>query len=378
MKNYFLDISPKSDSGFCNQIYSIIYTCGHCVRNGINFIFLGKFLKEINSKEFCNISEILDLNATNNYLKQYNLCLIDYYNFDFKVVNAGYGTNNTFIDATNYVKQFLNNNAFQMENSVNLNSEIGNPIELHKNKYFIELDKKLVKLRITFSFNNIYYNAEYSQTTGFLNSNILIELNNVKFQPSLMIQNDQTEFTKGIFRNIVFKEQFIQRANEYIQRNFEINNNNKNNNNNNQNNNNNKKINCIHLRLEDDAVEHWAKENKMSPADYKRIIEDKYISEIKTYLKKEETTIVLSYNYDNRVVQFLIENEYNFILTQKMSDKREIAAIYDLHIGQHCNNIYILVYESSFSYTLLYRIYEQTKFKPIEIRYILNQRRLPA
>jgi len=34
-----------------------------------NFIFIGKYLKQIQSQNFCNISEIIDMNDTNVYLK---------------------------------------------------------------------------------------------------------------------------------------------------------------------------------------------------------------------------------------------------------------------------------------------------------------------
>lgn len=358
MKNYFLDISPKQNSGFCNQIYSIIYTCGHCMRNDINFIFIGKFLTQIQSQKFCNISYILDINATNNYLKQYNVFLIDYYNFDFKIVNAKYGANNMCLDVTEQVKQFLNDKVFYISKSQDLNAFFGDPIDFYRKKYFIELDKNALHLYITFSINNIIFNETYEQSGGFLKSDWLIDLNNTNFQPSLRIQNDQTEFTKGIFRNIAFQPIFLQKANDFI---VQVREKNKE-----------KKINCIHLRLEDDAVQHWASENKISPVDFKKIIEDKYIEAITKNLNKEDATLILSDNYDNRVIQFLRENGYNYIKTPKMSKDREVAAIYDLHIGQYCNNVYILVYDSSFSYTLLYRIYEQNRLKPVELNYILN------
>jgi hypothetical protein len=358
MKNYFLDISPKQNSGFCNQIYSIIYTCGHCVRNNINFIFIGKFLTQIQSQKFCNISEIIDINTTNNYLKQYNLCLIDYYNFDFKIINAKYGANNMCFDVTQQIKQFLTNRVFYISKSHDLNDLFGNPLEFYKKKYFIELDKNALQLHITFSINNVNFYGTYDQSCGFLNSDILIDLNNATFKPSLRIQNDQTEFTKGIFRNIAFQPIFLQKANDFI---LQVREKNKD-----------KKINCIHLRLENDAVEHWANENKISPVDFKKIIEDKYIDEISKNLNKEDATLILSDNYDNGVIQYLRENGYNYIKTPKMNSGREVAAIYDLHIGQYCNNVYILVFDSSFSYTLLYRIFEQAKLKPVEINYILN------
>jgi hypothetical protein len=328
------------------------------MRNDINFIFIGKFLTKIQSQKFCNISELIDINATNNYLKQYNLCLIDYYNFDFKIVNAKYGANNMCLDVTEQVKQFLNNKVFYISNSQDLNAFFGNPIEVCRKKYFIELDKNALQLNITFSINNIIFNGTYEQSGGFLKSDLLIDLNNVTFQPSLRIQNDQTEFTKGIFRNIVFQSIFLQKANEFI---IQVREKNKD-----------KKINCIHLRLEDDAVQHWASENNLHPTDFKRIIEDKYIDAITKNLNKEDTTLILSDNYDNRVIQFLRENGYNYINTPKMSKDREVAAIYDLHVGQYCDNVYILVYDSSFSYTLLYRIFEQNRLKPVELNYILN------
>lgn len=358
MKNYFLDISPKQNNGFCNQIYSIVYTCGHCVRNNINFIFVGKFLKQIQSQQFCNISEIIDINETNTYLQRYNFFLVDYYNFDFKIVNAKYGVNNTCIDVTESISKFLINNILHIKKTIHLNDLSENPVEFYKKRYFIDLDKHALRLHITFSINNILFNETYEQTNGFLKSDIFIDLNNVKFKPSLLIQNDQTEFTKGIFRNIVFVPQFSQKSSEYI---MNIREKNKTNN-----------INCIHLRLEDDAIEHWAKENKMFPNNFKKIIEDKYIDAITRNLKKEDVTLILSNNYDNRVIQFLRENNYNYIETQKMSDYRDVAAIYDLHCGQYCNNVYIFVYDSSFSYTLLYRIFDQAKIKPVELNYILQ------
>jgi len=364
MNSYFLDISPKQNNGLCNQIYSIIYTCGHCVKNNINFIFIGKFLKEIQSQKFCNISDVIDINTTNKYLKQYNLCLIDYYNFDFKIVNAKYGANNMCVDVTVPISNFLRNKSFRINRNIDLNLLSENPVEFYRKKYFIELDKHALQLYITFSINNIIFCGTYEQSGGFLNSDLLIDLNDANFQPSLRIQNDQTEFTKGIFRNIEFQPIFLQKANEFINQVREKNKD--------------KNINCIHLRLEDDAVEHWAIENKLQSPDFKRIIEDKYIDAITKYLKKEDATIILSGNYDNRVIQYLNENGYNYINTPKMSYDREVAAIYDLHIGQYCNNVYILVYDSSFSYTLLYRIYEQRKFKPVELNYIIDQRCLPA
>ena len=39
-----------------------------------------------------------------------------------------------------------------------------------------------------------------------------------------------------------------------------------------------------------------------------------------------------------------------------MYKERELSAIVDLHIGNYCNNKYIFIFESSYSFTLLKRI----------------------
>jgi len=358
MKSFFIDISPKSTSGFCNQIYSILYPCRQAIRENVGFIFLGKFLIEINSNKFCKISEIIDIDSTNNYLKQFNIFLVDYHNFEFNIVNASYGYGNMNIDVTQPIKNFFNKNILYINKTVDLNKLVTNPVEFYKKNFFINLDPHKLKLFITYKINNQVFKEEYEQTSGFLNSEILIDLANPIFQPSI-IKNDGTEFTRGLLNNIFFKDHFIQKAHDYVKENI------------NKNDNNNKKINCIHMRLEDDAIEHWAKENKMHPVIFKQIIEDKYIDAIKKHLDKMDTTIILSSNYDNRAIDFLKENNYNIVLTPKMSEHREVAAIYDLHIGQYCNNVYICVFDSSFSYTLLYRIFEQSKIKSVDLNYIL-------
>ena len=46
------------------------------------------------------------------------------------------------------------------------------------------------------------------------------------------------------------------------------------------------KLNCIHLRLEEDAITHWSKENNMNEEDYKKLVEFNYIKTIKENIDK--------------------------------------------------------------------------------------------
>ena len=359
MKSYFLDISPQNSCGFCNQIYAILYTCGYAIRNNIQFIFLGKFLKEINTSNYCNISEIINLDEINNFLKNYNIALIDYHNFSFDITEAKYGVGNTSFEITTEMKKRIQNKKFFISKNINLHILFGEPSIFFKDKFFISVNNKDIKFHIKYTINNITFQEIYEQESGYLKTDICYDFENAVFKPSLKISNDCTLFSIDFLRNIRFNNKIILKAKEYIE---SIMSKSKTNN-----------INCIHLRLEDDAIQHWSKENNMDSVKFKNIIEDKYIEKIKKHINKTDITIILSNNYDNNVVQFLKDNNYNYILTKKMDDNREIAAIYDLLIGQYCNNVYIFINESSFSYTLLFRIYKRDKLKPIELFYVLKQ-----
>jgi hypothetical protein len=105
--------------------------------------------------------------------------------------------------------------------------------------------------------------------------------------------------------------------------------------------NNTEKINVLHLRLENDAIMHWAKMNKMVPLVFQHIIEEKYIGLIKKYINKNEINIILSYSTDNKVIQFLKENNYKYFFTDKLNVGREINASIDLNIGNFCNHLFI-------------------------------------
>jgi hypothetical protein len=267
------------------------------------------------------------------------------------------------INVTKQILSYNVNNSFEIKNTVNLNDIFGNPIEMFKKKYGIELNKNNIKLFIEYSINGIILKTTYDTENGYLKDEIDIMniFKNPNFLPSL-IHNDLTEFSCSLLNNFVFDNKFTLTAKQYIENVVNKENNR----------NENVKINCIHLRLEDDAVEHWAKENKLPPVQFKTIIEYMYIEKIKEHILKYEKTIVLSYDYNNRVIDFLRENNYTFFLTPKMDTFREIAAAYDMEIGRYCNNVYILVYDSSFSYTLLFRM-NLNIIKAIQLQYILKK-----
>jgi hypothetical protein len=127
------------------------------------------------------------------------------------------------------------------------------------------------------------------------------------------------------------------------------------------------KINILHLRLEHDAISSFSTQNITDSFTFQKKVEERYIEMIQKYIHpRDEVTIVLSSDYKNGVIDFLTEKKYRFFCTSKIYAYREINAIQDLLFYQYCNHIFIGVYESSFSYTLMYKmfkreIYENTR-----------------
>jgi hypothetical protein len=356
----FIDISPTITSGFCNQLYSLARSCcnsiNHNPSNTTKVIFIGKYLMEVNSNKFCNIEDIIDLNASNIFLKKYNTILFDMFNFKFKIIEIKYGLDNYSYDITSELIQHnLNNdypNKFYISKETNLNSIKGDPIEYYKKTFFIPFNKnQSKKLYITYSINNIIFNETLNESSGYLQSDFLLDFTYKK--TICEVHNDGSFIFSDILRNIVFNNIYVDKANEFIKTNI----------NNNNNTNSNKKINCIHLRLEDDAIEHWSKSNKIDYNTFKTTLELKYIHFIQKYIDKNIPTIILAHNYDNNVIKYLAENNYNYIITPKSHPDRDVSAIIDLHIGQICNNICICVFESTFSFSIVTRAYNKSELQ---------------
>jgi hypothetical protein len=353
----FIDISPNPICGFCNQLYSIIGSCCHSINNNLpntsKVIFIGKYLMEINSNKFCNIGDIIDLNASNIFLKKYNTFLFDMFNFKFKILEIKYGIDNYSYNITSELIQQnfenLSSNIFYISKDTNLNNIKGDPFEYYKNKFFIPFNKNQPKkLYITYSINDIIFNEVLNETSGYLQDDFFLDFTYKK--TICQVHNDGSFIFSDILRNIVFNNIYVEKANEFIKNSIKKIDDNT-------------KINCIHLRLEDDAIECWSENNKMDYFSYKKILENKYIHFIKKYIDKNIPTIILAHNYDNNVINYLTENNYNFFITPKCHPDRDISAIIDLHIGQICNNICICVFESTFSFSLVTRAYDISNLK---------------
>jgi hypothetical protein len=111
------------------------------------------------------------------------------------------------------------------------------------------------------------------------------------------------------------------------------------------------KINVIHLRIEDDALNHWSKMNNMNPFLYKKILVRKYLYFISKYINKYAFTILLSYNKKNIITNFLNKNGYYYFTKKSdFSSGRECNALIDLLLARKMNNFFIGAAGSTFSH----------------------------
>jgi hypothetical protein len=134
-------------------------------------------------------------------------------------------------------------------------------------------------------------------------------------------------------------------------------------------------INAIHLRIEDDAIKHWSNVNQMSEDEFRNDLSQRYIDLIKEHVDKTDVNLILSYSTNNTVLDFMKENGYHYIVTDKDTTMgREKNAIVDTIIAESCNKVMIANINfddslgSSFSYFVAKRLKDNIKCVTIDIR----------
>ena len=356
MTEFFLKLAKNNQVGFCNQLYSTIGTCIYAYENNIKTIFISQYLKEIGVQDYCNVSDVFDIKKTNDFLKKYNLTLIDGFDVDLKIINILYGTELYSLDITdNYC---VVGGKLIIYSDSKLSFYKGEPYKHFKDTYGIDIQEPL-KLRINYTVNNIYYHKECDVIDGRLVIDLVIDYTRVNYEETHKFKNDDSPMFRDILRNFVFNESIVLKADKYIDNSLiryyidaKM------------------KINVFHLRLEDDAIKAWAAEIKMTDTkEYKRLLEDKYINIIREFVDRKSLTIFLASDYDNRVIKYMRDNDYNYLTTPKFDSARDVSAIVDMHIGAVCNGVCVGVWESSYSYTLFDRVKDKTGVKFIILYY---------
>ena len=304
--------------GFVNQLFILVSMIIKSNKNKNKILVLDNFLTDINIRKFIPISNIIDINKFNIFLQEhYNLEIYDKNNINFQIKSIKYGNDKIKIDLTDELKKYYDNNRLFISKKIDLNKIKYDPIPYYPKKIYIE-----------YSINNKEYEDTYDEYYNYLKEDVLYSFQQNDFILDTSgwwpLYNNRNVFDT-ILKNIVYQNEYNEIVKEFMKKIDKT-----------------KKINILHLRVEDDATNHWNKFNTLSNEDFKKKIEEKYINLIEKYIDKNDQNIILSYSTNNKVIEYLKTNNYKYFFIEKnVNMGREINALIDFLISKECNNIFI-------------------------------------
>ena len=330
-------------TGLCNQLFFIISTIIIAHQKKIPMVSFDDFRLEPMTDKMRPLGNIIDLYFLNQISQKYKVEIFEKKNIKFKLLNVTFGMESKQLDVTKIIQErFVKNNELFIPCNTKLNDLEKDPCPGQSKKLFIE-----------FSLNDKVFKEIHNE-----NLYTSIDINHYHLFQSWNDVDINTHDSL-IFDEILEKLQFHKKYNFYIHDVLDFNNH--------------KKMNVIHLRLENDMNGHMAKENKMDVETYISNLENVYISAIQQFFDKKDMIFLLSYNFENNVVKFLKKQGYNFTTTPKnFFEGREQHAIIDLIIGEKCTGTFIGNWNhqrnvgSSFSYVIGKRI-KDSKVKQIYV-----------
>jgi hypothetical protein len=324
---YYL-YSGLSGSGFTNQLFNIITGIIIAYIHREKVVVIDKFINDITNDNYTPISEIINLTALNVFLKEnLDIITVDRSIISFEIIHVKYGTELIQVDLTDHIlKKYYDSS----NNKLCINKGC-----VFKNVYGDPCPEICKRLFFKYKINGYVIEEIYSEN---LQKDIIVD-----FDSPYNFNLGDIAFNNPLFESILsiieYNPEFTLNA-EMVLKEIDMD----------------KKINVIHLRVEDDAIKYWSKQNNMSQEDYKAYIENKYIGLIQKYISREDNTIILSHSKSNSVIDFLNQNNFTYMYVHKFYDDREKNAIVDLLVSKCCNNIFIGNYNmfklngSTFSY----------------------------
>ena len=309
---YCRNISP---GGFAIQIFRLINSIIETHIKQKKILIIGDFNSGLMTVP---IDSVLNLKQLNLYLeKEYGLTVISSRKSKLKFSAIEYGLDNNKLDITDFVLTKYLTNILYIPKTLNLNAILGDPIYGSKKNLYIkyQIDQ--------YQFEDIY--PEYNNN---IEKDIIYDEQESNFEidpnSQWVTSYDKEKFDK-ILSMIEFSENYNKLVIDFRNKNLKG-----------------KKINILHLRLEDDAIQYWASKNKMNYGEYKNIIETKYIQLIKKFVNKNDATIVVSASTNNNVLNMLKSANYKYYFVNKTTKYgKEEHAIFDYLISKYCNNIFI-------------------------------------
>lgn len=321
------DRKYKAGYGLCNQLFVLINNIIQCMLQKKSYCIIDSFNSCINKNSICQISKIFNLESTTKNINK--LCgfedikLFDRTNFNIDIINAEYGI---FHIKTINVTESLRK-VDEIAN-ISMNDLFGDDPcpKIHKLLY------------VKYMINNITFDTIIKE-----NCQDLKYIFNKDFICGNLFSGNRADFSwydtinesifLSIFRELRFTDGFYNIINE-IKEKYIID----------------EKINIIHFRLEEDAINHWAGINKMNVYEFEKKIYEKYTYLIKKYIADEEKIYILSSDEKSISEKFYsigkfvyagIDIKSELLMKYYGISGRELSAIIDLLIGIKYSKLFI-------------------------------------
>lgn len=321
----YAKIEDGDSTGFTNRIISFIYSIISGIKRKCKVVVFDNYINDPSNNLTVPISQIIDIVELNRFLlHKYNIVVVDKKYVKLKSLRVLYGTERNVIDITDGIQsRCLMDGRLFICKYIDFNRIRGDP-DLGK--------KKQVRIEYELEMDLVVKSAKYNIEETYdeiLEEDIIFDTSNAKYvfkvdDLTVIILFPGYQIFEDILTKIEYLPIFQINASNTIKR-MDMN----------------RKVNVIHLRIENDAIEFWSKSNKMDQIEFKKTIENKYIQLIQKYLNKVDYTVVLSESVLNNVVNFLMENNYNVVIPEKFYTSKHLNAIVDMLVSRACNNIFI-------------------------------------
>lgn len=296
-------------SGFCNQLNHLIHGIIRSVADGIDVMVVEDFKLQIHCEHYCPLGDIIDLCALNEYLRaEYGLTVVTASSFRVEIESASYGTMARMLD----VRKPLMDKCYQEESGRFYLDE-----SFHMNELAYDVAPNMGK-----SLRVVYGVGDYKVSKIYGGEQVHIDFAmDVRALPFILYESisESRVWHESLMKKLPLHPSFYTEASQIkVQQ----------------------PVHVLHLRTEDDAIQHWSLQNKMTPDEFEIALSNRYIEVLMDHSHvRDGTLLVLSYREDGIVFDWLEENKFNYIHLKKDKNRgREWNAARDLTIGESLGN----------------------------------------
>ena len=345
-------------TGLCNQLYCIVNTLTLAAsqgNQGNKVVVLDDFITDINSAVEKPSCDVLNLSTCNKWLKPHGITMMYKNHITMKLHCVLFGLRHiSTVDITNNVRErYMTENRLHIPKGTFLN-------ELAPHDPCPNTRKQIY---IYYYLNDVLMQDVFFEQKLFYQTSIDINFSHFDGKPHMSVLNDDNPWLTRINRNdsrelkplfdkwlgqLEFHETFHQKAQHFLRETCHL-----------QQQYNNMPIHVIHLRNEDDALQHWSSMNSMTEEEYGTLYESTVEKLVRAHIPKQEPIIILTAKpNNNRFLELLTREKYTYFVKANEDIGREMNAIVDLLIGRACTGVFIGNYVlethqgSTFSFTL--------------------------